>query len=102
MDQVNLDLDLGKNVGLDDTGFFGRLTRYAIMTFVVILALAQMDIGGEILRNAFYILFGAVCLALASAARNGPVRRWSACFTTAVARNRNPELQSGVRNTVAD
>lgn len=57
----------GRNVGLDDTEFLGRLTRYAIMTFVVILALAQMDIGGEILKNAFYILFGAVCLAFALA-----------------------------------
>lgn len=57
----------GRNVGLDDTEFLGRLTRYAIMTFVVILALAQMDIGGDILKNAFYILFGAVCFAFALA-----------------------------------
>jgi hypothetical protein len=57
----------GRNVGLDNTEFLGRLTRYAIMAFVVILALAQMDVGGEILRNAFYILFGAVCFALALA-----------------------------------
>lgn len=57
----------GKNVGLEDAETLGRITRYAIMTFVVILSLAQMDIGGEILKNAFYILFGAVCLALALA-----------------------------------
>jgi len=56
-----------KNVGLEDAETLGRITRYAIMAFVVILALAQMDIGGEILKNAFYILFGAVCLALALA-----------------------------------
>jgi hypothetical protein len=57
----------GKNVGLEDAESLGRITRYAIMAFVVILALAQMDIGGEILKNAFYILFGAICLALALA-----------------------------------
>ena len=57
----------GKNVGLDDADVLGRLTRYAIMVFVLILALAQMDIGGEILKNAFYILFGAVCFAFALA-----------------------------------
>ena len=57
----------GKNVGLEDAETLGRITRYAIMAFVVILALAQMDIGGEILKNAFYILFGSVCLALALA-----------------------------------
>jgi len=56
-----------KNVGLEDAETLGRITRYAIMAFVVILALAQMDIGGEILKNAFYILFGSVCLALALA-----------------------------------
>jgi hypothetical protein len=56
-----------KNVGLEDAEFLGKLTRYAIMIFVAIIALAQMEIGGEILRNAFYILFGAICLAAAVA-----------------------------------
>src|SRR3990172_5244711 len=57
----------GKNVGLEDVDILGRITRYAIMTFVVILALAQMDIGGEILKNAFYIAFGAACFGAALA-----------------------------------
>lgn len=57
----------GKNVGLDDAEFLGKLTRYAIMTFVAIIALAQMQIGGDILKNAFYILFGAICLGAALA-----------------------------------
>lgn len=56
-----------KNVGLEDADLLGRIARYAIVTFVTILALAQMDIGGEILKNAFYILFGALCLGLALA-----------------------------------
>jgi Mechanosensitive ion channel, conserved TM helix len=57
----------GKNVGLEDVEILGRITRYAIMTFVVILALSQMDIGGEILKNAFYIVFGAACFGAALA-----------------------------------
>lgn len=57
----------GKNVGLEDAGLLGKIARYAIMTFVAILALAQMEIGGEVLKNAFYIVFGAICLALALA-----------------------------------
>jgi len=57
----------GKNVGLEDAEILGRITRYAIMAFVVILALAQMDIGGEILKNAFYIVFGAACFGAALA-----------------------------------
>lgn len=56
-----------KNVGLEDAEFLGKFTRYAIMIFVAIIALAQMQIGGEILKNAFYILFGAICLAAAVA-----------------------------------
>lgn len=55
----------GKNVGLADVEVLGRLVRYAIMVFVVIIALGQMNIGQEILYDAFRILFGAVCLALA-------------------------------------
>ena len=56
-----------KNVGLVDADLLGRITRYAIMAFVVILALAQMDVGGEILKNAFYIAFGAACFGAALA-----------------------------------
>lgn len=57
----------GKNVGLEDAELLGRITRYAIMTFVVIVALAQMEIGGDILKNAFYIAFGAACFGAALA-----------------------------------
>lgn len=57
----------GKNVGLEDAEILGRITRYAIMTFVVIVALAQMEIGGDILKNAFYIAFGAACFGAALA-----------------------------------
>lgn len=57
----------GKNVGLEDADLLGKIARYAIMTFVVVLALAQMEIGGEVLENAFYIVFGAICFAFALA-----------------------------------
>jgi len=60
-------LTYGKNVGLEDADILGRITRYAIMTFVVILALVQMEIGSEILKNAFYIAFGAACFGAALA-----------------------------------
>jgi hypothetical protein len=55
----------GKNVGMTDIELLGRIVRYAIMVFVVILALGQMNIGQQILHDAFRILFGAICLALA-------------------------------------
>jgi hypothetical protein len=56
-----------RNVGLQDADLMGRLTRYAIMVFVVIIALGQIRIGEALLQTAFLILFGAICLALALA-----------------------------------
>lgn len=53
----------GKNVGLDDAVLMGRLTRYAIMIFVIIISLGQMNIGEAILYPAFLILFGGVVFA---------------------------------------
>lgn len=65
-----------RNVGLTDAELMGRLTRYAIMTFVIITALVQVNIGTELLMEAFRILFGATCLALALAFGLGG-QRWA-------------------------
>lgn len=67
----------GKNVGLDDAELMGRLTRYSIMVFVIIIALGQMNIGDAILYPAFLILFGGVVLALALAFGLGG-QKWAA------------------------
>lgn len=56
-----------RNVGLTDAELMGRLTRYAIMIFVIITALVQVNIGNELLMEAFRFLFGGICLALALA-----------------------------------
>ncbi len=57
----------GKNVGMHDAELMGRLTRYAIMAFVIIIALGQINVGEALLSTAFLILFAAVCLGLALA-----------------------------------
>jgi len=67
----------GKNIGMADMEVLGRLVRYAIMTFVIIIALGQMNIGQMILYNAFYILFGAICFGLALAFGLGG-QKWAA------------------------
>jgi len=66
-----------RNVGIEDAELMGRLTRYAIVIFVVITALVQVNIGTEILMDAFRILFGATCLALALAFGIGG-QKWAA------------------------
>lgn len=67
----------GKNVGMEDAEIMGRLSRYAIMVFVIIIALGQMNIGDAILYPAFLILFGGIVLALALAFGIGG-QKWAA------------------------
>lgn len=66
-----------KNIGMDEATMFGRLARWAIVVFVAIIALDQIDIGKELLRLAFLILFGGIALALALAFGLGG-QKWAA------------------------
>ena len=66
-----------RNVGLQDGDILGRLAQYAILAFVVLIALEQVQIGGDIVRSAFLILLGGVVLALALAFGIGG-QRWAA------------------------
>ena len=56
-----------RNVGLQDGDILGRLAQYAILAFVVLIALEQMQVGGDIVRHAFLIMLAGVVLALALA-----------------------------------
>ena len=64
-------------VGMQDGDLLGRLAQYAIIAFVVLIALEQMQIGGDIVRHSFLILLGGVVLALALAFGIGG-REWAA------------------------
>jgi hypothetical protein len=55
------------NIGVKGVPFISGLTYYAVLFFVLTLALEQLAIGGAILVSAFQIAFGALCLALALA-----------------------------------
>lgn len=56
-----------RNVGMQDADLLGRLAQYAILAFVVLIALEHMQIGGEIVRYSFLILLAGSVLALALA-----------------------------------
>jgi hypothetical protein len=56
-----------RNVHLQDSDLLGRLAQYAIIAFVVLIALDQVNIGGDIVRQTFLILLAGVVLALALA-----------------------------------
>jgi hypothetical protein len=67
----------GRNAKLDEAPLLGRLARYAVMVFVILIALDQLDIGGDIIRQSFLIILAGVVLALALAFGLGG-RRWAA------------------------
>jgi hypothetical protein len=55
-----------RNIGVGEAGVVGRLALYAIIVFVIVIALDQMGLG-DIIRQAFLIIVAAVALALALA-----------------------------------
>ena len=55
-----------RNVGIGDAGVLGRLALYAILVFVVLIALDQLGLG-DIIRQTFLIIVGAAALGLALA-----------------------------------
>ena len=56
-----------RNVRIQDGDLLGRLAQYAILAFVVLIALEQMQIAGEVIRLSFLILLSGIVLALALA-----------------------------------
>lgn len=65
------------NVGIRDAELLGRLARYAILVFVVLIALDQVSVGGDMIRQSFLIMLAGVVLALALAFGLGG-REWAA------------------------
>lgn len=70
-------LAYGKRNAVADADLLASLARYAVLAFVVLIALDQMDIGGDIIRESFLILLAGVVFALALAFGLGG-RRWAA------------------------
>ncbi|MBT2303599.1 hypothetical protein J7E70_24430 [Variovorax paradoxus] len=57
----------GRNIKLQDAVFLGKLAQYAIMVFVVLIALDQIKVGGDIVRESFLVILAGVVFALALA-----------------------------------
>jgi hypothetical protein len=65
------------NLGISGAEVVGIVAQWAILIFVISMALEQLAIGGQVLVSAFQIAFGALCLALALAFGLGG-RDWAA------------------------
>ncbi|HEY6821890.1 MAG TPA: hypothetical protein VI321_07700 [Burkholderiales bacterium] len=68
-----------RNVHIQDAELLGRLARWAIITFVVLIALDQVNVGGDIVRESFLIILAGVVFALALAFGLGG-KDWAAEF----------------------
>jgi hypothetical protein len=66
-----------RNIHLQDADLMGGIARYAILTFVILVALDQVNIGGDIVRQTFLILLAGVVFAVALAFGLGG-RDWAA------------------------
>jgi flagellar biosynthesis protein FliQ len=53
--------------GISDAEILGRIARYAVMTFVLLLAFDHLQVGGGLIQQTFLILLAGVVFALALA-----------------------------------
>ena len=56
-----------RKTGISDAEVLGRVVQYAVLTFVVLLAVDHLDIGGGLIQQTFLILLGGIVIALALA-----------------------------------
>ena len=68
-----------RSSSVSDAELLGRVARYAVIVFVVLIALDQLDIGGNIIRQSFLIILAGLVLALALAFGLGG-QRWAAAW----------------------
>jgi hypothetical protein len=66
-----------RNVGMVDADLVGRLTRWAITAFVVVLAIRQFNIPDRVFESMLLMMFGGAVLALALAFGFGG-QKWAA------------------------
>jgi hypothetical protein len=64
---------------IPDADILGRIVRYLIMTFVVMIALSQVEVGGDFVQRTFLIILAGLMLALALAFGLGG-KNWAAAM----------------------
>jgi hypothetical protein len=52
---------------IPDADLIGRIARFIVMTLVVMIALSQVEIGGDIVQRTFLIILAGLMLAIALA-----------------------------------
>ncbi len=80
-----------RGVEISDAELIGRVVRYAIVTFVVLIAIDHIDIGNGLVQQTFLILLGGVVLGLALAFGIGGKDRAAAMLERWFPRAREPD-----------
>ena len=55
------------NFGIGGASAIGLIAQWALLLFILSVALEQLSIGGQVVVSAFQISFGALCFGLALA-----------------------------------
>ena len=66
-----------RSIKLEGAAFLGKLARSAVMVFVILIALDQIKVGGDIVRQSFLIIL-AGCVFAVSLAFGLGARGWAA------------------------
>lgn len=82
-----------RNIGVHEAAIVGRLALYAIMVFVILIAIDQLGLG-DIVRQTFLILIAAIGFALALAFGLGGQRRAADLIDRWTRRNIEPDKPS--------
>jgi hypothetical protein len=88
-----------RGAGISDAKLLGRLMQYGVMTFVVLLAVDHIDIGGGLIQQTFLILLAGVVIALALSFGLGGRDRAAALLERWFPRNRDPSASAPPRST---
>jgi hypothetical protein len=64
---------------IPDADMLGRIVRYLIMTFVVMISISQIEVGGDIVQRTFLIILAGFMLAVALAFGLGG-KKWAAAL----------------------
>jgi len=56
-----------RSAGMRDALFFSKVAQYAVLIFVVLIALDQVRVGGDIVRQSFIVILAGFVFALALA-----------------------------------
>ena len=62
---------------IPDADLLGKLAQYLIMAFVIMIALSQVEVGGDIVQRTFLVILAGIVLALALAFGLGG-KEWAA------------------------